>query len=473
MPQFGSIQSVGNESDSAEVLIVKTSLVVPYSRTVRHNLFLTAIDIDHRGLPYFHLLYFYRIEAGCISHAIQKIQTSLSVVLVHFYPLAGRLVVAEDARHYIDCCDAGVLFVEASTNTSFYDLEKENFQMTPFSLKLMPMTKQMRADSSDVPILGVQVTKFQGGGLAIGVSFTHVVADGMSIVHFMQSWAECCKGVPISLRPTHERTLLQLADMSLCKPSSQVYHPFPPCPLDDPSYKGGDVLEQRLRLHTWKVYSFTSSSIEVLKAVANVDSTAYRYSSFEVLAAHVSLCLAKLHKLQGNDKVRVVFWMNGRARLLPNIPRSYFGNCAFEVVANVMAGELLHGGLPLAARLIHEAIGKNNTESTLSLIKDTELNGCVMRELPNDCKLEVTFTLSTKIPVYKTDFGWGAPVCVRPGLVPTNDLVLMPGKPGSGIIAEMIMVGMPTDQIHHFIHILRSGIQIYPNGYLPSSSLIL
>jgi hypothetical protein len=48
--------------------------------------------------------------------AVELLKKSLSEALVHFYPLAGRLITSSDGVLYIDCNDAGADLIEASAS---------------------------------------------------------------------------------------------------------------------------------------------------------------------------------------------------------------------------------------------------------------------------------------------------------------------------------------------------------------------
>ena len=56
-----------------------------------------------------------------------------------------------------------------------------------------------------------QVTRFSDGGISLGLSQSHVVADGKSLWDFMVAWGECARGnVGTTMPPIHERERLAL-----------------------------------------------------------------------------------------------------------------------------------------------------------------------------------------------------------------------------------------------------------------------
>lgn len=68
-------------------------------------------------------------------------------------------------------------------------------------------------------ILVLQVTKFQGGGISIGVSLSHTIADAQSFYDFVGSWAENCRGVCITVPPRHMRAALNVEALFPVEPS--------------------------------------------------------------------------------------------------------------------------------------------------------------------------------------------------------------------------------------------------------------
>lgn len=190
-----------------EVKVCRVSIVAPATPTVKHHrMFLSSLDLRSAIYNNMRVVLFYKpskeTEFGFI---VETLKRSLSLALVDFYPFAGRLDFKgeESGRPEVDCNDEGVDFVEASIDIAFHDdVELNDFQNKDFFKELVPIWNQ----SYEAPLLSVQVTAFLGGGFCIGVRFHHVVADAMSFWHFMESWAELSRGIPISKKPHHMMT---------------------------------------------------------------------------------------------------------------------------------------------------------------------------------------------------------------------------------------------------------------------------
>lgn len=117
--------------EQVNVKLLRVSSVVPAISTVKHRMFLSNLDLFFISFKNQRVM-FYKIdqEEMEFSTIVEKLKSSLSLVLVDFYPFAGRLDIEgdESGRPEIDCNDGRVEFVEASIAMAFGDLEKEGFR---------------------------------------------------------------------------------------------------------------------------------------------------------------------------------------------------------------------------------------------------------------------------------------------------------------------------------------------------------
>ncbi|GLJ33985.1 hypothetical protein SUGI_0683500 [Cryptomeria japonica] len=195
----------------AIVNVKRTSMVKPAIITPRQTMFLSNLDLGWLLINNVQRLFFYpQSPFTKYSTLIEGLKKSLSSVLVYFYPLAGRLKMGESGRIEVDCNDEGVGFREAPINILFQDLEKDGFRCKPFFPELVHEVDLSADETYTRPLLLIQCTAFEGGGICIGTTLYHVIADGNSFWHFMTSWAECSRGLPLSKPPQHERTVWNL-----------------------------------------------------------------------------------------------------------------------------------------------------------------------------------------------------------------------------------------------------------------------
>lgn len=119
------------------IKLLRVSAMVPAIPTVKHRMFLSNLDLLWIPCSQVHRLLFYKTSSeNEFSALVDMLKRSLSLVLVDFYPLAGRLDIkgkAQSVRPEVDYNDAGVEFIEASTDMAFQDMENENFSTKAFS----------------------------------------------------------------------------------------------------------------------------------------------------------------------------------------------------------------------------------------------------------------------------------------------------------------------------------------------------
>lgn len=400
------------------------SFITPSSPSPQPSLFLSAADLLCRSVPHTRKLLFFKICPEDYPALVDKLKSSLAQVLVDFYPLAGRLATGTPhGRLEIACNDLGAEFVEAFIDgVHFSDLEGDNFDMKPFFSKLTRW-----ADfSPDAPPLSIQVTRFKCGSIALGVALSHVLADGQSLWHFVVSWAEVARGVPISLRPVHARNLLR---------------------VDNPSHKkanvGLDYIEDDLSaskdsVASQKMFQFSREMITALKKSATIegDDDFKALSSYEVLTAHIWKCATRARGHSRNTRVAFIHVADMRTRMQPPLPDGYFGVLVLWRMAIATVGELEDEDLARTALRMRVAVASTTSEAMEGWLHEVELNGPAMileRGSLNTARMRVSS--SSKFPVYNTDFGWGKPLAVRSASVDgMGKIALYPSSKGLGSV---------------------------------------
>ncbi|KAL6203323.1 hypothetical protein ACLB2K_027023 [Fragaria x ananassa] len=100
-------------------------------------------------------------------------------------------------RLEIDCNAEGALFVVADSSSCIDDFG--DFAFTPeFGRGLLP-TVDYSGGISSYPLLPVQITYFKCGGVALCVRLDHHLADGLSALHFINTWSDIARGADIAI----------------------------------------------------------------------------------------------------------------------------------------------------------------------------------------------------------------------------------------------------------------------------------
>ncbi|KAJ3692582.1 hypothetical protein LUZ60_011677 [Juncus effusus] len=129
------------------------------------------------------------------SSLIQSLKSSLSITLQRFFILAGKLVHEEQTGDVVINCSSsvvlGVAFVEAEADGDIIKLIEEKEHDVDAFCQLVP---DLNTSKLPAPLFFVQVTELKSGGMAIGFSIHHAVADGRSVWNFIHAWTAACKG---------------------------------------------------------------------------------------------------------------------------------------------------------------------------------------------------------------------------------------------------------------------------------------
>jgi len=95
------------------------ALVPPAEETPKGPYFLSNLDQNIAVIV--QTVYCFR-GAGDGSSASVVLRESLAKVLVHYYPLAGRLTISGEGKLAVDCTGEGAVFVEAEADCAMADI---------------------------------------------------------------------------------------------------------------------------------------------------------------------------------------------------------------------------------------------------------------------------------------------------------------------------------------------------------------
>ena len=102
------------------VELSEPTLVPPAEETEKGIYFLSNLDQNIAVIV--RTVYCFKLNEKGNEKAGEVIKNALKKVLVHYYPLAGRLSISPDGKLSVDCTGEGALFVEAEANCSIEDI---------------------------------------------------------------------------------------------------------------------------------------------------------------------------------------------------------------------------------------------------------------------------------------------------------------------------------------------------------------
>ncbi|XP_058092123.1 phenolic glucoside malonyltransferase 2-like [Magnolia sinica] len=402
------------------VKLLEVSRVSPPPSSITDaSLPITLFDVVWLQLPPVQRLFFYQFPQNpdntittthFINTLLPKLKHSLSLSLRLFFPLAGNLTRSpNNGEHEIRYVNGdSVSFTVAESDADFHLLMANHPRDV---MELHPLVPQLPvSDPQNQPLLALQVTIFPDSGICIGTCIHHAVADGSSSMHFMKSWASICQSGDESLirsRPFYDRSVAAYLDGLKRLMLDQIAN-----------FKRDQVSDSLKARATPFLATFIigRADIETLRRRilarrCDASQKPIHCSSFVLTCAYVWVCLIRSRGDDVRDKnVHFYFPVDCRARLVPPIPATYFGNCIGCCRCHAKGNDLAtEDGVGPAS----EAIGR-----TIQALDGGVLNG-VETWIPEFVSTAasgeriVTVAGSPKFRVYDTDFGWGRPVKVE------------------------------------------------------------
>ncbi|XP_010502981.1 PREDICTED: BAHD acyltransferase At3g29680-like [Camelina sativa] len=346
------------------------------------------------------------------SVILPKLEHSLSLVLRHYLPLAGRLTwdPQDPKPHIVVSPHDSVSLTVAESDAYFSCISGKGLRPETEIRALVPKSSVFGDSPS---LVSLQVTLFPNQGFCIGIAAHHSSMDGKTMVRFIKSWAHICKhgamDLPNDLTPFLDRTVINVPPsldakiLELLSYLSKENDSFKTLKLPPIEEISPDVVRVTLEL--------TQENIEKLRERAKRESTRshleLHLSTFVVANAYLWACLVKTRGGNVNRPVRFIFVADYRHRLDPPVPDTYFGNCVFPV-----------GCFGYKAEVFLEEDGYVNAVEMLS----DSVRSIGSQEIETICKLYINGTKSVEpgtqagsvagsnqFGLYGSDFGWGKP----------------------------------------------------------------
>ncbi|CAL9126174.1 unnamed protein product [Musa textilis] len=184
-------------------------LVPPAEETEKGFYFLTNLDQNIAVIV--QTIYCFKSEEKGNEMAAEVIKEALALVLVRYYPLAGRLTISNEGKLIVDCTGEGAVFVESEADCKMEDVG-DITKPDPDTLGKLVYSVPGAKNILEMPLLVAQVTKFSCGGFVLGLAMNHCMFDGLGAMEFVNSWGETARGLPISVPPFIDRSVLRSRD---------------------------------------------------------------------------------------------------------------------------------------------------------------------------------------------------------------------------------------------------------------------
>ncbi|XP_010929588.1 omega-hydroxypalmitate O-feruloyl transferase [Elaeis guineensis] len=437
MPQLSKMIAELKERFELSIKQGEPKLVPPAEETEKGLYYLSNLDQNIAVIV--QTIYCFKSEDKGNDRAAEVIKEALAKVLVHYYPLAGRLTISPQGKLIVNCTGEGAVFVEAEADCEMEDIGDISM-VDPLILGKLVCSIPGAKNILEIPPVVAQVTKFSCGGFILGLAMNHCMFDGLGAMEFVNSWAETARGLPLSVPPFIDRNLLKARNPPVI---SFPHHEF--AEIEDISDASTLYQEEML----YRNFCFDTDKLEHLKRKAMEDGALSKCTTFEALSGYVWKSRTEALKLQSNQKTKLLFAVDGRSRFNPPLPKGYFGNGIVLTNALCNAGELTENPLSFAVGLVQKAVHMVTDEYMRSAIDYFEAT----RARPS---LSSTLLITTwsRLSFHTTDFGWGEPIETGPVALPEKEvtLFLSHGKERKSI---NVLLGLPTSAMLKFQELME------------------
>ncbi|KAH1115041.1 hypothetical protein J1N35_008419 [Gossypium stocksii] len=397
-------------------------------------------NLDQNIAVIMRTIYFFKSESKGNEDAAEQVKNGLSKILVHHYPLAGRLTISSEGKLIVDCTGEGAVFVEAEANCGIDemgDITKPN----PNILGKLVYEISGAQNLLEIPLLVIQVTKFKCGGFSIGMSMNHCMLDGIAAMEFVNGWGEVTRGLPLKTPPFLDRTILKPRNPPMIEFEHHEFDEIEDISNTNKLYEGEEMV--------YKTFLFDSDKLGQLKEQALADGVLSKCTTFEVLAGFVWRARCKALNLVPQQKTKLLFAADGRKRFIPPLPEGFAGNGIVLTYSISTAGELAEKPLSFAVGLIQQAVKLATDSFMRSAIDYFE----VTRARPS---LDGTVLITTwsKLSFYTIDFGWGEPISTGPVALPEKPVLLfLPHQKDKKSVN--LLLGLPVSAMNSFEELMQ------------------
>ncbi|KAJ0538796.1 putative alcohol O-acetyltransferase [Helianthus annuus] len=394
-----------------KVKVIKTEVVAPRQPWSEHWLPLTNLDLV---VP--------PIDMGCFfcykkphdqMDMVDALKTSLSHVLVFFYPIAGEIVPTATSELEIHCNYRGVDFTEAAADVELWELDFYNHDEN-IGVKLMPQEHH--------GVLAIQVTMLKCGGMVVACLFDHRVIDGYSMNMFTTSWANMTRSQPPSLIPYFDRSDLKPRHSKHYTPYvANMFFPLSKLPLPVSDSDNELDLNQHSRIS--RIYYIKGEQINGLRLLASENGIIR--SKVESFASFLWKITGSFLEDSGHPgyMCNIAVPVDGRRWLSEgegvekeNQMAARCGNVFSIPFRGIRAQDLVDMPLSSVASHVHElsesAATKEHFKQLIDWVEDQKPNTLISRPfVVKEKAFSIMMSSGLRFSLLgKMDFGWGKPV---------------------------------------------------------------
>ncbi|CAA6657041.1 unnamed protein product [Spirodela intermedia] len=397
----------------------------------------------------------------CILYAFRPpmpdnaaLREGLARALVYFPHLAGRFDSDEYGYPKVVLNNAGIRLKEAIAPST---LEEH----LPFDPSASFLTLHPHPAEGVEVLLQVQLTRFSCGGLTLGITVHHRIADGSSLCHFLLTRAKLVQGRDVGTMPFFGWS-------SVCAPRIPARVEFDHLGVEFRPKSGATRPRRNVGINLSKMcnqsFHFSNEFIGKLKAIVNGGDPGRRVTTFLSVLTHIWKKMAFVRRLPDDEMTQVRLTVNGRPRIKPPLPPEYYGNLVLWAYPKLTVGEVLRSSYSHVAQVIREAIVKVDDGYFRSFMDFGEqLKGkggaeiaVTLPEVGDFLNPNIEISSWLSLQFHQLDFGGGVPAAfLTPGLPVEGLMMLVPScEEGGGVDLHLCLEKSQAATMRQVMHSL-------------------
>ncbi|MCD9642431.1 hypothetical protein HAX54_029257 [Datura stramonium] len=283
-----------------------------------------------------------------------------------------------------------------------------------------------------MPIVIVQITEFECGGLALSMSHAHTAMDGFTTFTFINEWSKMCR--------------LEIPEKKIDFLSFNLPDVFPSRDLSKLLLPRVPPKENRAeaKLVAKRLYINEDSISRLREEVGNI---CFKPSRVEMIIALLWRALIRASEKKHGHLRRFLLGVpiNLRPKLisLPQVEKS-FGNFVIEAPVKFVPGEN-NMELRDLVKLIHDTVketiiacDKTSPEDVVTAVANIYNRSFIAPEWGGSEEVDMyTSSSLCRFPIQESDFGWGRPCLMHFGSRHDQCCWLYDAECGNGICVQM------------------------------------
>ncbi|KAL1223113.1 Acyltransferase GLAUCE [Cardamine amara subsp. amara] len=427
-----------------KVTIKESSLIIPSEETYKKkSMFLSNVDqILNFDVQTIH---FFRPNKDFPPEIVlEKLRKALVIAMDAYEFLAGRLRLnPSSGRLDVDCNGAGAGFVTAESELTLEELGDLVYPNPAFAQLVTSQLQSLPKD--DQPLFTFQMTSFNCGGFAMGISTNHTTFDGLSFKTFLENLSSLLSEKPLSTPPCNDRTLLK------ARTPPRVTFPHHELVKFQDS-ETATVFEATSQHLDFNIFKLSYEQIKRLKERASEITTSgnVRVTGFNVVTALVWKCKAlsvaaseEEEEANLERESTILYAVDIRGRLKPELPSSYTGNAVLTAYAKAKCKALLEEPFGRIVEMVGEGAKRITDEYARSAIDWGEL----YKGFPHG---EVLVSSWWKLGFSEVEYPWGKPKYSCPVVYHRKDIVLLFPDIEGDSKGVYVLAALPTKEMIKF-----------------------